>query len=101
MGLFREFVKGSKMSTKCNYASKLTDEDMVICTLGLCADGELDSCCNSCESYEGPSRGLGDRVANLTKAVGIKPCGGCQKRREALNKMTDTILGKKADSDDS
>ena len=32
-------------------------------------------------------RGLGDVVAAATKAVGIKPCGGCQKRREALNRM--------------
>ncbi len=89
------------MTSKCNYATELVDENIVICSLGLCADGELDSCCNSCESYEGPSRGLGDRVANLTKAVGIKPCGGCQKRREALNKMTEKFLGKKADANDS
>jgi hypothetical protein len=32
-------------------------------------------------------RGLGDVVASATKAVGIKPCGGCQRRREALNRM--------------
>lgn len=31
--------------------------------------------------------GLGDVVAAATKAVGIQPCGGCQRRREALNKM--------------
>lgn len=31
--------------------------------------------------------GLGDVVAAATKAIGIKPCGGCQRRREALNKM--------------
>lgn len=31
-------------------------------------------------------RGLGDVIASATKAVGIKPCGGCQKRREALNR---------------
>ena len=36
---------------------------------------------------EGPVRGLGDVVAKVTKAVGIKPCGPCQKRREALNRM--------------
>lgn len=30
--------------------------------------------------------GAGDTVANLTKAVGIKPCGGCKKRKEWLNK---------------
>jgi len=31
-------------------------------------------------------RGLGDAIASATKAVGIKPCSGCQKRRTALNK---------------
>ncbi len=31
--------------------------------------------------------GLGDVVAAATKAIGIKPCGGCQRRREALNKL--------------
>lgn len=31
-------------------------------------------------------RGLGDAVARVTKAVGIKPCGPCERRREWLNK---------------
>lgn len=34
-----------------------------------------------------PSRGLGDTIARITKAVGIKPCGGCQKRRAMLNAL--------------
>jgi hypothetical protein len=29
--------------------------------------------------------GLGDVVAAVTKAVGIKPCGGCKERQAALN----------------
>ena len=33
------------------------------------------------------SRGLGDTVAKLTKAVGIKPCGGCAKRQAKLNNL--------------
>jgi len=33
------------------------------------------------------SRGLGDTIAKMTKAVGIKPCGGCKKRQAALNKI--------------
>jgi hypothetical protein len=33
----------------------------------------------------GPSRGLGDTIAKITSAVGIKPCGGCKKRQAALN----------------
>ena len=32
--------------------------------------------------------GLGDAVAAVTKAVGVKPCGGCKKRQAALNKVT-------------
>jgi len=31
-------------------------------------------------------RGLGDVIAAVTKTVGIRPCGGCQQRREALNR---------------
>ena len=38
--------------------------------------------------FQPPSRGLGDTVAKIVHAVtGIKPCGGCQKRRAALNRL--------------
>jgi hypothetical protein len=52
--------------------------------------------CAQCEHYDGPARGLGDRVAAVTRATGIaaaarvvarvtgKPCG-CARRRAALN----------------
>jgi len=33
------------------------------------------------------SRGLGDTIAKLTSKVGIKPCGGCAKRKAALNNI--------------
>ena len=33
-----------------------------------------------------PSKGFGDTIAKMTKAIGIKPCGGCKKRQEWLNK---------------
>ena len=42
--------------------------------------------CVACPHYQGPSRGVGDIVANITKSIGFRPCGGCQKRREALNR---------------
>jgi hypothetical protein len=29
--------------------------------------------------------GLGDMVAAVTKAVGVKPCGGCKERQAWLN----------------
>jgi len=32
-------------------------------------------------------RGVGDVIAAATKAVGIKPCSACEKRREALNRL--------------
>lgn len=32
------------------------------------------------------SRGLGDTVAKLTGAVGVKPCGGCRQSIAKLNK---------------
>jgi len=38
--------------------------------------------------YEvGESRGLGDTVAKLARAVGVRPCGGCRQRQAKLNKM--------------
>lgn len=34
-----------------------------------------------------PMRGLGDVVAAVTTAVGIKPCGGCKQRQAFLNRV--------------
>lgn len=45
---------------------------------------------NQCpmDYYNNPaSRGLGDTVAKVTKAIGIKPCGGCKKRQKKLNDL--------------
>ena len=39
------------------------------------------------EEIAGKSKGLGDTIAKVTSAVGIKPCGGCKKRQEKLNKI--------------
>ena len=30
--------------------------------------------------------GLGDAIKRATHSMGIKPCGGCQKRAEVLNR---------------
>ena len=38
----------------------------------------------------GMKKGFGDTIANITKTVGVKPCGGCKKRRARLNKATAT-----------
>jgi len=32
-----------------------------------------------------PSEGFGDTVAKITKTFGIKPCGGCERRRKKFN----------------
>ena len=32
-------------------------------------------------------KGLGDVVSNITTAVGIEPCDGCNKRKEQLNRL--------------
>ena len=37
--------------------------------------------------------GMGDAVAAVTTAAGIKPCGGCKKRQAALNKATPGWVG--------
>lgn len=44
-------------------------------------------CHRVCPHYSGPSRGLGDTIADATKAVGISPCNACQKRRADLNNL--------------
>lgn len=44
--------------------------------------------CARCASYDGPMRGLGDVVAAGIKVATlgkVKPCGGCQRRRAAMN----------------
>ena len=47
--------------------------------------------CGSCgdpkpgEKSNKKSRGLGDTIAKMTGAIGIKPCGGCKKRQKYLN----------------
>lgn len=32
-----------------------------------------------------PSEGFGDTFAKITKTFGIKPCGGCERRRKKWN----------------
>ncbi len=36
--------------------------------------------------YTGKPVGLGDVVKRATSAVGVKPCGGCQRRAQAMNR---------------
>ena len=78
----------SEQST-CVFATESPDGQS--CGLGLAEPNEMPEACSSCSRYSGPARGLGDRIKNLTDKVGIKPCGGCQKRREKLNKASGII----------
>jgi hypothetical protein len=32
---------------------------------------------------------LGDAIAAATSAVGVRPCGGCKRRQEKLNRASD------------
>ena len=40
----------------------------------------------------------GDILKAMTKALGVKPCGGCNKRAEALNKVL-TLVPKREKHD--
>ena len=75
------------------------DSERVVCRLDLCSDDDVFKCCATCSEYTGRDRGLGDTIKRATEAMGIKSCGKCQKRREALNKMTKKLY--KQDTNDS
>ncbi len=76
----------------CNHAQQQEDGSR-ICERGLCALPILIECCVECPAYEGRDRGLGDTIKRAASALGIEPCGQCQKRREALNRMTSKLYG--------
>jgi len=46
------------------------------------------------KEVEGQGIQLGDAIAKLTKAFGIKPCSACEKRRQILNHISE--IGVKA-----
>jgi hypothetical protein len=54
--------------------------------------GELENI--DCPPHPRDVIGIGDAVAAATKAVGVKPCGGCAKRQAAMNKATPGWVGK-------
>jgi hypothetical protein len=79
---------------RCHHAQVAEDNEGLVCSLDLCDDEVLVNCCVTCDSYEGRDRGLGDTIKRAAEKVGVKPCGGCQKRREALNKLTGAVYDK-------
>ena len=62
------------------------------CVMGLFDGKPSEQNCQECDSYTGPSRGLGDKVAKALQVTGLdrlKPKSrncGCGKRRAKLNK---------------
>jgi hypothetical protein len=57
------------------------------CALGLHGGYPHISVCRRCDQYDGASRGAGDTVAKITRAIGIRKCGGCKRRQRKLNKL--------------
>ena len=41
----------------------------------------------SCGHVASKAKGLGDVIESVTKALGIKTCGKCKKRRDWLNRQ--------------
>jgi hypothetical protein len=86
---------------RCFHAHQVEETGELLCGLGLCQLPVLHDCCIDCDEYRGKDRGFGDTVKRTAEKLGVKPCGGCQKRREALNKLTGKIYDKlgKQDND--
>tara|TARA_R110000868_G_C10946160_1_gene767445 strand:+ start:2619 stop:2912 length:294 start_codon:yes stop_codon:yes gene_type:complete len=68
------------------------------CTLGHFSGRPGTSDCLKCDDYDGLSRGLGDDIAKITRAVGLEKVTGkintffdvncgCRKRKEKWNEM--------------
>ena len=49
-------------------------------------DGELAPI--ECPAVPVAPIGIGDLIADGTRAVGVKPCGGCKRRQAWLNRWT-------------
>jgi len=82
--------------SECIYAAKNANRTQT-CSLKLCDKDDLEQCCESCTEYAGPDRGLGDKIKNVTASFGIKPCGSCQRRREAMNRWSEKRRMKRED----
>ena len=79
--------------SKCEHARSIDGSETYLleCAIGTAAKGSHFTICEFCADYDGPDRGLGDRikraVSPIAKAVGLAKCGGCQKRRAKLNQQ--------------
>lgn len=75
---------------KCKYWIDLSFAHAGRCSLGLYGGRPSFGTCLRCEKYDGPARGLGDYIAKITSAVGVKPCGECKERQKKWNKKFPT-----------
>jgi hypothetical protein len=56
--------------------------------LKACASSRTDQWIEVTKAcFKNQSKGLGDTIAKVTTALGIKPCGGCKERQRALNEL--------------
>lgn len=76
------------MKVNCKHWSDVGQPRYGRCGIGLHGGLPSAGVCRVCQEREPiESEGLGDTIAKATKSVGIKPCGGCKKRRELLNRL--------------
>ena len=59
-------------------------------------DGELAPV--DCPPAPTSSIGIGDLVADGTRAFGVTPCGSCKRRQAALNRATPKLVGRLLDA---
>jgi hypothetical protein len=75
---------------RCRHLTRYSE-----CSLGKAPIWSLPMACDSCQSYEGPRRGLGDVVHGVIKVLRLDRIAfrfrrsecGCGRRRSFLNRM--------------
>lgn len=90
------------MKDLCAHDTSAADARRPACALGI--QGGMPGpgwCLERCKHRAAPGTiepgkrapGWGDRVAQVTTALGIKPCPGCKERQEKLNQLGKRITG--------
>ncbi len=74
------------VSNRCDFGDELRPDGIYTCIhCGRSTPRCKHVPIRVCTGREGP--GIGDRLAAVFAAVGIKECGGCAKRKVWLNKL--------------
>jgi orotate phosphoribosyltransferase len=79
------------MACECEIGAQCAKRNLTV-SAGLkwaCQKGALDVPQPASDEWDAskPARGIGDVIAKVTSAVGIKPCGGCKGRQRTLNRL--------------